>query len=382
VNPDCIVLAGGGTGGHVFPLVAVADELSRLVPRLDLCFVGTPRGIESQVVPERGYRLELLDVEPIRGGGVAGAARGIRRALASLPASRRLLERLSPKAVFSIGGYAAGPVALAARSLGIPVALMEPNSVVGLANRLVAPLVARAYTTFPEVERHFARAAVLRTGVAIRRGFAPSVYGYDGQTLNVLVLGGSQGAKSLNETVPHALSRCAVPTRVVHQAGNGNDRAVQEVYTRLGADRSVHVTPFIRDMAQALARADLVVGRAGAGAVSEICAVGRPSLLIPYPFASGDHQYTNAASLERAGAAVCIRSAEATVERLTLELDALGQDSGRLLEMAQAAEALGHPEAAETVALDLLELAGIAVLADDDGPVASDHRASRGHEVH
>lgn len=382
MNPDCIVLAGGGTGGHVFPMVAVADELSRLLPRLELCFVGTPRGIESQAVPERGYRLELLDIEPIRGGGVKGAALGVRRAIASLPASRKLLERLSPKVVFSIGGYAAGPVSLAARTLGIPVALMEPNSVIGLANRLIAPFVSRAYTTFPEVERHFPRSAVLRTGVAIRRGFVPRPYGHDGTTLNVLVLGGSQGAKSLNETVPHALARCHVPTRVVHQAGNGNDRAVQELYTSLGASDGVEVTPFIRDMPAALARADLVIGRSGAGAVSEICAVGRPSLLIPYPYASGDHQFKNAQSLERAGAALCIRAVEATVERLTEELDALGGDSARLLEMAQAAEALGHPEAAEVVAADLLELGGIAPRSNDDVAVSAQRAVSRSGEVH
>lgn len=381
MNPDCIVLAGGGTGGHVFPMIAVADELARLVPRLRLCFVGTPRGIESQVVPERGYALELLDVVPMRGGGPLGFARGMERALASLPASHRLLTRLSPKVVFSIGGYAAGPVSLAARSLGIPVALMEPNSVAGLANRLMAPFVQRAYTTFPEVERHFAREAILRTGVAIRRGFTPRAYGYDGKTLRVLVLGGSQGAKALNETVPRALSRCRAPTRVVHQAGNGNDRGVAELYASLGASSSVEVTPFIRDMPEAIAAADLVVGRSGASAVSEICALGRPSLLIPYPFASGDHQYKNAESLARVGAAVCVRSTDATVERLAIELDRLAQDSASLFDMARSAQSLGRPDAAETVALDLLELAGIAALGERRQDV-SHETVERNNEVH
>jgi UDP-N-acetylglucosamine--N-acetylmuramyl-(pentapeptide) pyrophosphoryl-undecaprenol N-acetylglucosamine transferase len=196
-----------------------------------------------------------------------------------------------------------------------------------------------------------------------------------------LVLGGSQGAKSLNETVPHALSRCKTPTRVVHQAGNGNDRAVGALYASLGATQSVEVTPFIRDMPAALARADLVLGRAGAGAVSEICAVGRPSVLIPYPFASGDHQRRNAASLERAGAALCIGAADATVERLAAELDELGQDAARLLDMARAAEALGHPDAAESVALDLLQLGGIGVFESETGSEA-EGADTRGNEVH
>lgn len=383
MNPDRIVLAGGGTGGHVFPMIAVADELARLVPKAELVFVGTERGLESQIVPERGYTLELLDIAPIRGGGFKGAVRGVERAMRSLPAAVALLQKWSPKVVFSIGGYAAGPVTLAAKLLGIPVGMMEPNSVIGLANRLAAPLVSRAYTTFPEVERHFAKGKVLRTGVAIRRGFAPKAYAYDERTLHVLVLGGSQGAKSLNETVPHALAQSKVPTRVVHQAGNGNDRAVKELYDRLGAKRSVEVTPFIRDVPQALERADLVIGRSGAGAISEICAVGRPSLLIPYPYASGDHQYRNAESLQRAGAAVCLRSSDATIERIVQVLDRLGDAPEKLFEMAAAAQRLGRPDAAEVVATDLLQLGSIPQ-GDDafDPQSSSDEHDKASREVH
>jgi UDP-N-acetylglucosamine--N-acetylmuramyl-(pentapeptide) pyrophosphoryl-undecaprenol N-acetylglucosamine transferase len=149
MNAPTIVLAGGGTGGHVFPMIAVADALKRLAPELRLVFVGTERGMETRIVPQRGYELELVRVLPIRGGGVPGALRGAARALAAIPESRALLRRLAPRAVFSIGGYAAGPIALSARSLGIPLALMEPNAVIGLANRLVAPLVDRAYTGDP-----------------------------------------------------------------------------------------------------------------------------------------------------------------------------------------------------------------------------------------
>jgi len=255
--------------------------------------------------------------------------------------------------------------------------------VIGLANRLSAPLVNRAYTAFPDVERHFPRGTVMRTGLAIRRGFSARPYGYDGRTLHVLVLGGSQGAQSLNETIPRALSRTRVAARVVHQAGNGNDRAVEELYAKLGAGSNVEVTPFIQDMPSAIARADLVVGRSGAGAVSEICAIGRPSLLIPYPHASGDHQYHNALSLERAGAAVCVRSEAATVELLTAELDRLGADADRLLEMSRAAESLGHPEAAEVVANDLLQLAQLPLGDDarDSDELTTTSSVSR-HEVH
>jgi UDP-N-acetylglucosamine--N-acetylmuramyl-(pentapeptide) pyrophosphoryl-undecaprenol N-acetylglucosamine transferase len=341
-------------------MVAVADELRRMAPSLELVFVGTERGLESKIVPESGYRLELVEVEPIRGRGLWGAVKGAKRAAASIPQARRMLERLAPKAVFSIGGYAAGPMSLAARSLGIPLALMEPNSVIGLANRLIAPWVQRAYTCFPEVEKHFPAASVLRTGVAIRRGFEPVEYGYDGETLKVLILGGSQGAKSLNDTLPRALHESRATLRVTHQAGKGHDAQVRELYEQLGADvGSVQVVPFINEMPTAIARADLVIGRSGAGAVSEICAVGRPSLLIPYPYASGDHQFKNASRLVDKGAAVCLRTEQATVPALTQAIDELASDPARLRAMAAAATALGRPDAAEAVAADLLDLGNI-----------------------
>src|SRR5437867_3721170 len=145
-----ILLAGGGTGGHVFPMIAVADALRSLAPGLELFFVGTSRGIETRVVPSRGYELELVDVLPIRGGGVAGALRGVRRAAASIPEALTLLDRRAPRAVFSLGGYAAGPISVAARLKRIPLALMEPNAAIGLSNRLVAAFVQRAYTAFSE----------------------------------------------------------------------------------------------------------------------------------------------------------------------------------------------------------------------------------------
>src|SRR3954469_7350032 len=212
-----LIFAGGGTGGHVYPMIAVADAVREIAPQLRLVFVGTERGMETRVVPERGYQLELMRVLPIRGGGVLGAARGIARAAGSVPQARALLKRLAPSAVFSIGGYAAGPVSLAARSLGIPVALMEPNSVIGLANRLIAPLVQRAYTAFPESERHFKQSVVLRAGVPIRAGFAHAPYNPHLSALRILVLGGSLGAKSLNEAVPHALAQASPNVVVVHQ---------------------------------------------------------------------------------------------------------------------------------------------------------------------
>lgn len=354
-----LVLAGGGTGGHVYPMVAVAHALRRLRPELRLVFVGTERGMETRVVPEQGFELELLHVLPIRGGGLSGAVAGILQAARSLPESRRLLQRLEARAVLSIGGYAAGPVSLAARTLGLPVALMEPNSVIGLANQLIAPFVQRAYTAFQVTEAKFAPAIVRATGVPLREGFAPCPYPPRHGPLRVLVLGGSQGAKALNEVVPAALRRVRAPLRVLHQCGAAHLDDVRRRYAELDAQQ-VDVVPFIDDMPAALAEAQLVVGRAGAGAVSEICAVGRPSLLVPYPYAAGDHQRINALELQRAGAAVCLPARETTPERLAALIESLLEDPETLPRMAEAARQLGRPTAADVVARDFLELAGLA----------------------
>lgn len=365
-----ILFAGGGTGGHVYPMIAVADAVRALAPELRLVFVGTERGMETRVVPERGYELELMRVLPIRGGGVFGALRGIARAAQLVPEARSLIKKLAPSAVFSIGGYAAGPVSLAARTLGVPVGLAEPNSVIGLANRLIAPLVQRAYTAFPESERHFSSKVVLRAGVPIRGGFTRLPYAPEEPT-RILVLGGSQGAKALNEGVPRALAQVTTPVRVVHQCGAAHEAAARALYAELGLAGSVEVVPFIADMPAALGATDLVIGRSGASAVSEICAIGRPSLLVPYPFASGDHQRVNAESLVRAGAAVCLRSTEATPERLASEISGLVNDHPRLVRMAGSAAGLGRPDAAHAIALDLLGLAGLADRARRVAPSAA-----------
>lgn len=382
-RPQTIVLAGGGTGGHVFPLIAVAEALVSLAPSVRVVFVGTERGIETQAVPARGFELRLVNIEPIRGRGLGGGLRGIRKAASSVPEAVRLLRELNPAVVFSIGGYAAGSVSLAAKLLRIPLALMEPNAVVGLANRLVARFVDRAYTTYAEAENHFPQDSVRRTGLAIRRGFEQQAYTYDHQLLRILVLGGSQGAKTLNEIVPNALAACSGALSVVHQSGKGQDQAVREAYRRLNVQFPLDVLPFINDMPAALGGADLVIGRSGAGALAEICAVGRPAILIPYPYASGDHQYFNAAALVRGGAAICVRNSEATAERLQHEVQALVRHVEVLPKMAERALQFGKPDAAKKVAEDLLALGGLTL--DGEGvetPAEDEPLAVVSKEVH
>ncbi|MBN1611745.1 MAG: undecaprenyldiphospho-muramoylpentapeptide beta-N-acetylglucosaminyltransferase [Polyangiaceae bacterium] len=352
-----VLLAGGGTGGHVFPMLAVAEALKALSPGVRSVFVGTERGLETRVAPEKGYALELMRVLPIRGGGVVGAARGVWYATRAVTEASRLLDRLAPEVVISFGGYASGPVSLAARVMSIPLALLEPNAVLGFSNLVLAPMVGRAYTAFAEVEQFFPPARVLRTGVPLREGFEARPYRRAGGAHRVLVLGGSQGAKSLNDAVPNALARVGPETEVVHQCGPRWAEEVQARYHSLGLSSRARVVPFIDDMPSALGDADLVIARSGASAVSEICAVGRPSVLVPYPFAAGDHQRQNAQALERAGAARVVDAAEAKPKRLGSLIERLMASPMTLADMADAARRLGRPAAARVLASDVLRWA-------------------------
>jgi UDP-N-acetylglucosamine--N-acetylmuramyl-(pentapeptide) pyrophosphoryl-undecaprenol N-acetylglucosamine transferase len=360
VNRPTILIAGGGTGGHVFPAIAVA-EAAAVLADVEVVFCGTDRGIEARVVPARGWRLERLVVEPMKGGGARRAVRGAFVAARATLHALALVRGLRPRVVLSVGGYASGPATLAAALLRVPVALLEPNSVPGLANRLLAPIARRAYLAWDEPAWAFRRATIRSFGVPLRPGFVASPY-VPRDVPRVLVMGGSQGASVLNERVPGAIGALARGggrrLEVVHQAGAGRDAPVRDAYSRAGVS-GVTVVPFIDDVAQALADADLVIARAGAGTLAELTAVGRPSLLVPFPHAADDHQAKNAAALEGVGGAVCLRQDRATVERLASEIERLVGDRAVRVAMARAAAGCGRPNAAERIAADLLDLAAI-----------------------
>jgi UDP-N-acetylglucosamine--N-acetylmuramyl-(pentapeptide) pyrophosphoryl-undecaprenol N-acetylglucosamine transferase len=354
-----VLIAGGGTGGHVFPMIAVGDAVRALDASARVVYCGTSRGLEARVIPEHQGELELLDVIPLRGGGMRGFVKGVTRAAGSIPEASALVKRVRPDVVLSVGGYAAGPVSLAARLTGVPVTMLEPNSVLGLANRLLTPFAARAYVAFPEAERFLRPSVVRRSGVPLRRAFSPAPYVAKGDPITVLVLGGSQGSQALNATVPKAIAaarRRGVDLAVVHQTGRDRDAGVRALYAELGV-APVRVIPFIDDVAEAIGAADVIVERAGASSLAELCAVGRASILIPYPFAADDHQHKNALSLARQGAAVALEQSYATPVRIANELESLARDPERRVRMAHAAGALGKPEAAAFIARDLLNLA-------------------------
>lgn len=353
-----ILIAGGGTGGHVFPGLAVADAL-RALADVDVVFAGTARGLEARVVPERGYALELFTVSPMKGGGPRRAIRGALVAGRATWHAVGVVRRLTPHAVLSIGGYAAGPVSLAAAALRIPIAIVEPNSVVGLANRILAPFARRGYVAWEETARRVGTRKARVFGVPLRSGFGPRPYEPRG-TARVLVLGGSQGASALNERVPEALGRVAkkYPLEVVHQAGRDRVAQVADAFARAGIEHA-RVTPFLDDVPGEMGLADLIIARSGASTVAEIAAIGRASILIPFPHAADDHQAKNARALERTGGAVCIEQESADAARIAREVERLLGDPALRTRMADAARSRGQPHAAERIARDLLALAGI-----------------------
>lgn len=378
-----VLFAGGGTGGHVYPAVAVAEAMQSIAD-VEPVFCGTSRGIEARVVPARGWELEVIEVEPMKGGGPLRALRG---AVVAALATRRaiaIVRRLQPRVVLSVGGYAAGPVTLAAALLRVPVAVMEPNRVVGLTNRILAPFAARAYVAWQETANRFRPTARRVLGVPLRAGFSPSAYAA-GASRRILVLGGSQGAQALNDRMPEAAARLqgVAGLEILHQAGRGRDEAVRAAYARAGVAHAT-VVPFVDDVAGEIARADVVVARAGASTLAEITAIGRPALLVPFPHAADDHQGRNAEALAAEGGAVCLRQEHAAPTRLAETIERLLLDGVARVAMADRSRARGRPRAAHDVASDLVDLARIPPRARKatNGSSRHLHGHGPGHEVH
>lgn len=350
------LMAGGGTGGHVLPALAVAEELRRRGH--EVLFVGTRTGLEARLVPAAGFQIEWIRI-----GGLqrVGLARQVRTAV-QLPwatwRALRMLGRRRPTAVFSLGGYAAGPVLLAAWLRRIPMVLMEPNAVPGLTNRWMGRLAARVLINFPETAGHLPAARAELTGLPVREEFFELPARPSEATLTLLITGGSQGSRRLNLAARESwplFREASLAVRLIHQTGPQEHDEVARAFAGSGLEGEV--VPFIQDMPGALARADLVVSRAGAGAVAELAAAGKPALLVPFPYAADNHQWRNAKALARAGAARLVPDAECTGARLFEEVRALAAQPGLLASMGAAARRLARPGAARRAA-DVLEELG------------------------
>lgn len=361
-----IIVAGGGTGGHLFPGLAVVEELRRRAPDLDVLFVGTERGIEARLLPARGEKLELLEVNPLKGRTAGQLAKSVAMLPMAMTKAAAIVRGHRPDLVIGVGGYASGPIVAAAAAMGVPTALLEQNAHVGLTNRMLAPLVRRAYLTYESTLARFGTKKGRAVGNPVRRAFVDAARlalvdpdGFEARSNRVLVMGGSQGAKALNETVPEALARSRATElgyTIVHQTGAAMRDEVEARYRELGVE--AEVVAFIDDMAQAYASASIVVARAGASTLAELCAIGRPSVLIPYPYAADDHQAKNAEELEAAGAAICIRESALQVDGLAETITELLGSRERRRAMADAARGQGRPDAAAAVVDDLCEWLG------------------------
>jgi UDP-N-acetylglucosamine--N-acetylmuramyl-(pentapeptide) pyrophosphoryl-undecaprenol N-acetylglucosamine transferase len=341
-----ILLAGGGTGGHVIPALAIAEELKRRGH--DAGFVGTARGIETRLVPKSGFPLYLVNIGALNRVSLATRVRTLISLPLSIVAAMRILRGFGAQVVIGVGGYAAGPATIAAVLLRIPVVLFEPNVVPGYANRAVARFAANAAVHFAQTGRWFRRFEV--TGVPVRPAFF-ALPARRSKQPTVLIFGGSQGAHALNRVACDAAAQLQqrVPElRIVLQTGSREFGTMSQFFA--ATTLNVEVCEFIDDMAQAFADADLIVCRSGASTVAEIAAAGKSALFVPFPGAADDHQLRNAELLAGENAALLIPESDLSAERFVEEVTSLLGTPSRMAEMAARARALAHPDAAAHIA--------------------------------
>ena len=343
-----VLIAAGGTAGHVVPALAIADALR--AEGADVVFVGGERA-EARLVPQAGYELRLIRVEGLSRTNPLKAARAALRAAGAVVAARRIMRRERPDVVMGGGGYVSGPVGLAAVAARVALVLTEADSHLGLANRMLAPFAARVCLAFPiggrDGERYRLTGRPVPPPVSDRAA-ARARFGIADDDVCVLVFGGSLGARSINEAAVDAFA--GAPFRVLHAAGT---RDYPQLRDRVPPGGRYDLREYIDGFGDALAACDLCVARAG-GSIFEIAAHGRPAILIPYPHAAGDHQTHNARWMEQAGAAVVIPDAELTPARLAEEVSRLLADPARLDAMAQASARLARPDAAQVIAAEIL----------------------------
>src|SRR5882672_7164271 len=342
-----IVIAGGGTGGHVIPALAIAHQLKKQFAA-EVLFIGTARGIETRLVPQAGFRLELIKVGALKNVSLMTRAKTMFDLPRALWVSGRMLTDYNPDVVIGVGGYASGPAMFGAIRRRIPTLAFEPNVVPGFANRLVARWVSVAAVHFEETCEYFPRCKV--TGVPVREAFF-SIPAKAGGPPTLLVFGGSQGARAINQAMIESLAglRAKIPgIHIIHQTGQRDYDHVLAAYQRSGISGEVH--KFIDDMPWTFGRADLLVCRSGASSVGEITAAGKPAIFVPFPAAADDHQNVNARALERVGAAVVVEESNLEAAYLVDTITALIDENARLQRMSEAARSLAHPKAVEEIA--------------------------------
>jgi UDP-N-acetylglucosamine--N-acetylmuramyl-(pentapeptide) pyrophosphoryl-undecaprenol N-acetylglucosamine transferase len=356
-----VVIAGGGTGGHLFPGIAIAEEILVRGNTHRIIFIGTKKGIEHRILRQLGYELQEIDIEGVKGRGLKALIKVTYQIPHSMWQSRQILKRFCPDAVIGVGGYASGPAVVTARIMGIPTAIAEQNAVPGITNRILSKFANLIFVTYAETKDWFPQSKVIVSGNPIRKVFAAwrAQAQEEKQYRQLLIFGGSQGAEAINKNViamMPQLQKMKDKLRVLHQTGDREVETVRRAYEQFGLD--AQVTPFIVNMADAYAAADLIICRAGATSLAEITAAGKAAILIPYPWAANDHQTKNAEALASAGAAVIINEHELNGQKLFGVIDDLLANKQKLRQMEEASVKLGNIKAAAKIVDACMELAG------------------------
>ncbi|MER3446416.1 MAG: undecaprenyldiphospho-muramoylpentapeptide beta-N-acetylglucosaminyltransferase [Candidatus Dadabacteria bacterium] len=351
-----IIIAGGGTGGHIFPAISIAEEILMRDSENKVLFVGTKRGMESRVI--KNHAIEYISSGGVVGKGFIGSLKGIAFAIKGFFDSLRIIREFKPDLILGVGGYASGPMVFASWLFMIPTAVCEQNSIPGITNRILGKFVKRVFASFEESIVFFPRKKTILVGNPVRRYILMEKDSSRRQNVfTILVFGGSQGSHRLNISVPRAfgiLGRKDIS--LIHQTGYDDLNDVRKAYEWYGI--RAEVFSFIEDIGSVYRHSDLVIGRAGAGTIAEITALGMPSILVPYPFSAYNHQFENAKSLERAGAAVVIEDKDAVPERFAEVLSDLLRRE-KLKEMGERARRLGRPDAAKRIVDEIYKLVGI-----------------------
>lgn len=352
------LFAGGGTGGHLFSGIAVAERLRELKPGSRVLFVGTRNGLEKEIVPKAGFDLDFIEATPLKGSGTVARLRSLLRLPKAYAQSKKILKKFKPDVVIGIGGYASGAMTLAAHYAGLPTAIIEQNSIPGFTNRQLGRFVGKVFVAFEKAREFFSPAKTILTGNPARRLQGPAPAKENG-TFCLFIMGGSQGAHALNAAVMEALPGLqdqAGRFRFIHQTGSQDFEAVKSAYGAAGF--AADVFPFSLDLGPHYARADLMLCRAGAGTIGELQNLGLASILVPYPFAADDHQRFNAAEMVASGAAEMILNSDLKGPELASRLRHYAEHPEELREMGKRALALAKPAAADRVlehCLDMIE---------------------------
>lgn len=350
-----VLIAAGGTGGHIYPGIAVAKEIMRRKETNEVLFVGTAKGLEVRIVPENGFQLSLIDSAGLKSVGLVGKLKGLAVLPKSFMEARQLIRQFRPHVVVGAGGYVSGPVLLMAAIMGIPTLVMDSNALPGFTNRSLSRFIDKAALTFDDAMPYFGKKGVV-VGNPVRKEFFEVEKKQRSDDFHVLIFGGSQGSRAINYAIADALEHLADSAdklKIVHQTGEADLEAIREKYEG-SAFPNADVRPFISDMFAEFAKADLVISRAGATTCAEIAAAGKASIMVPLPTAADDHQRKNAEAMQRVGATKVVLQAEMSGEVLAKDIKALLNDPDKITAMESAAKEMARDDAAERV-VDLIE---------------------------